>query len=414
MNRQFLVKFISVNSLASILIESFGTFMVSIALTKFLDPAARGEYSNFIAFIFLFGFIGTNVHNRAVYFSNSSRNKNYLGILLSSLITSTIVFSTAGILVLNFVNKYSVNYLMLIFFGSIGTSLFTFISVNLSIQHNHKDLRRFITSVFGLQIISIILIVEFKNKDISLIMYLLTIWIPIALLISILIRNKSLGKYRLSIPSIEFIKNNLFPRIPSLPIYLSIFDSLKLDLILCNFFLGYQATGNYVLATTFSVSLQFICKYISLVYFKEVSIKSRLQNKQVPWRLFFVFLAFGLAVGLTLMFSLSYILHNIFTNGYSINSLDFLLIWFGNLFYWGRRLIADLTSYLQIDKWIGISELVGAVSFISLLYIITPNNLYDFSRIYSFSLLLPLIVIILVAIKISSNLKDQIVQSSEN
>jgi len=414
MKRQFLGKFISVNSLASILIESFGTFMVSVALTKFLDPTTRGEYSNFIAFIFLFGFIGTNVHNRAVYFSNSTRNKNYLGILLSSLIASTIVFSAAGVLVLSLVSRYSNNYLMLIFFGSIGTSLFTFISVNLSIQPNHKDLRRFISCVFSLQIISVILIVQFKNKDISLIMYLLSIWIPIALLVYYLIRNKSLGKFRLSIPSIKFIKNNLFPRIPSLPIYLSIFDSLKLDLILCNFFLGYLATGNYVLATTFSVSLQFICKYISLLYFKEASRKVRLQNKQVRWKLFFIFLAFGLAAGIALMFSLSFIFHNIFTNGYYINNLDFLLIWFGNLFYWGRRLIADLTLHLQIDKWIGISELLGAVLFISLLSIITPNNLYDFSRIYTFSLLLPLIVIILVAIKTSSKLKNQFVQSSTN
>jgi len=206
-------------------------------------------------------------------------------------------------------------------------------------------------------------------------------------------------------PSFEFIRCYLFPRFPSLPIYISIFDSLKIDLILCNVYLGNEATGNYVLATTFSISLQFISKYISLLHFRKTSTIIRSQISGVPWKLFFIFMVAGLVAGLFFANSMSYIFQSIFTNGYQINNVDFLLIWFGNMFYWGRRLIADLTLQLLIDKWIGLSELLGAVIFISLLIIVSPHNLFEFSRIYFISLLLPLLMMLPIVKRYSSNLR---------
>lgn len=405
MNRHFFDKFISVNSLASILIESFGTFMVSVALTKFFDPAERGEYSNFVAYMFLFGFIGTNVHNRAVYYKNLNQYRNYTEMLLSSLIVSSIVFSSAGTLVLYFVHGYSSIYLILIYFGSMGTSLFTFIAVNLSFQNDHKYLLRFSSCVFSLQFLSVLIIVLSKDLNVALLMLLISIWIPIVFVIITSIRQKISSSYRFSMPSFEFIRNYLFPRFPSLPIYISIFDSLKIDLILCNVYLGHEATGNYVLATTFSISLQFISRYISLLHFRKTSTIIRSQISGVPWKLFFIFMLAGLVAGLFFANSMSYVFQSIFTNGYQINNLDFLLIWFGNMFYWGRRLIADLTLQLLIDKWVGLSELLGAVIFISLLIIVSPHNLFEFSRIYFISLLLPLLMMLTIVKRYSSNLR---------
>jgi hypothetical protein len=113
----------------------------------------------------------------------------------------------------------------------------------------------------------------------------------------------------------------------------------------------------------------------------------------------------GLVAGLFFANSMSYVFQFIFTNGYQINNLDFLLIWFGNMFYWGRRLIADLTLQLLIDKWVGLSELLGAVIFISLLIIVSPHNLFEFSRIYFISLLLPLLMMLPIVKRYSSNLR---------
>jgi hypothetical protein len=170
----------------------------------------------------------------------------------------------------------------------------------------------------------------------------------------------------------------------SLPVYISTFDALKFDILLCNFYLGYEATGNYVVATTLSVSLQFLYRFLFL------SNITSSQNQLLGERKFhsiITYFIFGLIAGLIFVICLPFIFEYLFPRGYAINWFDFALIWCGNMLFWVRRLLGDLFLHLNLDKWIGISEVFGALFFVLVLQIRHPETLREFSETYCLSLL---------------------------
>jgi hypothetical protein len=105
------------------------------------------------------------------------------------------------------------------------------------------------------------------------------------------------------------------------------------------------------------------------------------------------FFIIGMAVGIFFAYLLPFIFEFLFPRGYTVDRLDFMLIWIGNMFYWGRRLLGDIYIKLIIDKWIGISEIVGTIMFIVLLELNTPSDLYQFSVLYFISLLTAFVIL---------------------
>ncbi len=375
------------HTLITVMVESLGTLLVSLALTRFLNPENRGQYSTIIASIFLISFLGNSVHNRSIYFKGSGREKNFLKTVSTSLIISSSIFSLTGTFLFYKFGNYSTIHIAIILFGSLGVSIYSFIGAIYSTQNSHKMLLNFSKTAFVIQIISAVLIVLFKNQILALLFFLLSLWIPIAL--TIWRTYNQLGKliFQIKIPNLKFIKTNFLPRILSLPVYISIFDSLKLDILLCNFYLGFEETGNYVVATTLSVSLLFLYRLFFLSNLKNTRFGLKDIEKNENWNLLYIFLIIGIVAGLFFAYALPFIFEFIFPRGYSVDFLDFILIWFGNMFYWGRRLIGDIYIKLSIDKWVGISEIVGALLFVILLKFNSPSNLYEFSVVYFISLL---------------------------
>jgi hypothetical protein len=68
------------------------------------------------------------------------------------------------------------------------------------------------------------------------------------------------------------------------------------------------------------------------------------------------------------------------------------------MLFWARRLLGDLFLNLNIDKWIGISEVFGALSFALILQIRHPETLRDFSEIYCLSLIFAFLLLCFVCI----------------
>lgn len=372
------------DTVGTLIAESLGTLILSLALTRFLAPQDRGEYSTLVALIFLLSFLGNNVHSRAIFFRKLDLNRAYINTLLISLMISTLTFSTTGSLLCFLLEDFTYAHLILVFFSSIGMAIYNFIVAIFSTQASHLYLRKFSQIALLLQILSAFSVIFFQSPTIALLFLSITFWIPI-LVVSWKAYSFDLLKIsRVSLPNLKFIKENLFPRLLSLPVYISTFDALKLDIMLCSFYLGYESTGNYVAATTLCVSLQFLYRFFFL------SNITSSQNWFLGKRKFFPILTyfiFGLIAALLFVFCLPFIFEFIFPRGYAINWIDFALIWCGNMLFWARRLLGDLFFHLNLDRWIGISEIFGALCFVLILQINHPETLRDFSETYCFSLL---------------------------
>jgi hypothetical protein len=383
------------DTFGTLIAESFGTLIVSLALTRFLAPQDRGEYSTLVASIFLLSFLGNNAHIRVVYFRKLDQYPAYINTLFISLMISTLTFSATGTLLFFMLEDFSYVELSLVFFSSIGMTFYNFIVAVLSIKKSHLYLRKFSLIAFLLQILNAFSIMLFQSPTVALVLLSVTFWIPILV---VFWRTHSFGKLRISSanrPNLKFIKENLFPRLLSLPVYISTFDALKFDILLCNYFLGYRATGNYVAATTISVSLQFLYRFLFLSNL--TASQNRLLGKKKFFPIWSYFIL-GLISGLIFVFWLPFIIESLFPRGYSINRLDFSLIWCGNMLFWARRLLGDLFLNLNIDKWIGISEVFGALSFALILQIRHPETLRDFSEIYCLSLIFAFLLLCFVCI----------------
>lgn len=379
-------------------LESLGTFLISITLTKYLTPADRGIYSTIIASIFLISFLGGNVHSRAIYFRTKSQDRNYSHLLLSSLILSTGIISIVGTLICSNLQRFSNGKLLIIFLGSIGLSIFNFLVSYLSSLENHKRLLKFSFLVFLFHLLTVLVIIKSREPLLALLSWLATIWLAILLIVVANLVSEGRNIFLLPIPNMDFIKRNILPRLASLPIYLSIFDSLKIDVLLCTFFLGYEITGNYVLVTTLSVSLQFLYRLFFLKSSRWNNSLKRPRGEDRFSKVLISFLLIGAIGGIILSSFVSNIISTVFPLGYSVNRFDFLLIWWGNLMFWGRRLVGDLMIWKNFDKFIGISEFVGAFTFCLILIAIKPENLREFSIGYCLSLFVAFLFILFVRV----------------
>lgn len=370
----------------TVIFESLGTLIVSLALTRFLYPEIRGQYSTIIASIFLISFLGNSVHNRAIYFRGSEREINFLKTVCTSLIISSSIFSLVGSFLFYKVGDYSKIHVGIILSGSLGVSIYSFIGATYSTQNSHKKLLNFSKTAFLIQITNAALVLLFKNQILALLFFLLSLWIPICLTIWSIYNRFGKSISIITIPSFDFIKTNFLPRFLSLPVYISIFDSLKVDILLCNYYLGFEMTGNYVVATTLSVSLLFLYRFLFLSNLNKTKFGLKNAQKNRSRNILFIFFISAIAFGLFFAYFLPFIFEFIFPKGYKVDRLDFILIWLGNMFYWGRRLVGDIYMKLGIDKWVGISEIVGALLFVILLKLNAPRNLYEFSVTYLISL----------------------------
>ena len=389
------------DTFGTLIAESFGTLIVSLALTRYLAPQDRGEYSTLVASIFLLSFLGNNVHSRVVFFQKLDQKQAFINMLLISLLISTLVFSTTGTLFFFFIEDFSYLDLLLVFFCSIGMAIYNFIVAILSAKASHLYLRRFSLTAFLLQILSAFSVILFHNPTVALVSLLVTFWIPILIVFWKAYSFDVLKISNANLPNFNFIKDNLFPRLLSLPVYISTFDALKFDILLCNFYLGYEATGNYVAATTLSVSLQFLYRFFFLSNIT-ASHNQLLGKRKCLSMLAYIF--FGFMAGLFFVFCLPYIFEYLFPRGYAMNWFEFALIWCGNMFFWARRLLGDLFLHLYLDKWIGISEVFGALFFLLILQISNPETLRDFSEIYCYSLLSAFLMLCFVCIMKVRNL----------
>jgi hypothetical protein len=180
-------------------------------------------------------------------------------------------------------------------------------------------------------------------------------------------------------------------KVKSIPVFISIFDSLKIDLVIISFFLGLEALGNYVVISTLCLSLGVVNRGFVLYLYNSGKI---LSLKKYMLKGVMGFAGVGILIGVVVYIFLVQLVNLISSNLYTISPQVFLTIWCANIAYWCRRYVSEILINNELDLLVGISELSSILAFV-LISIRNPIlSLQNFGFNLAFSMVIALIIVV--------------------
>jgi hypothetical protein len=199
-----------------------------------------------------------------------------------------------------------------------------------------------------------------------------------------------------------FKKSELIRVTILVPIYVSVFDALKVDVIIVHNILGIEVLGLYAVMSSLCLIMGLLHRVFFILYLNLR--KTFLHEYKSRAKLLQLFLLLNITLGIICAIGIDPILDLIASKQYIVNSHLFLFLWVGNLFYWARRLVYELFQDLDIGKFAVISEIVSSGLFLSLVFLQRNLTLKSFVSSYSLSLL---IGFVLLSTAIYLNIKSE-------
>jgi O-antigen/teichoic acid export membrane protein len=377
-------------SLLVILPGMVGPFLLSIVMTRSLDPSVRGQLSTVVAGVFIASFLGTlGLPNSLAALASKGEISKKL--LLENQIVMLVATSIFSVLVSIFfyVEKILIEFgyflLILVFTNSICQFVFYSLYVNLAGKFAQKIILTLSTLVINL-IAAFVIIVDYVDFSDCLTIYacvsILTTLIAAKLGNKIFLQNP----YRKA-DQPENIWRILSDGFSKFFIYVSAYDSLKLDLIIIYLICSLEELGNYVAISTLCLLISVIQRafaiYFSPKIFKVIAV-SRF-GKAITLTLHFVITVS--IIGIFISAILNFIVYFLFGEKYFISTLTFIFVWFGNVFFQARKLLFDFYRDVFLSKLIPKSEVFSLLTFIPFMIFSTSKDLLSFSVTYFVSLL---------------------------
>jgi len=379
--------------LINLCLEFAGPLMVSIALSKNLNPESRGAYSLYIAQIFIFSFLPSSVLGKSILYLHMVGKVNVFNLIFIVksfffLIISCEIVFTISLLIQGNVNLFSLVLILGIMVNGFSI-LFSSFTSTLSIQRLLFPLNSF--NFLNHTVVTLLVIFTDISSESALGFWIIFSFLSIFFQIIFLRRNHHiLHDTKKSLSNLEILKIYK-DKVKSIPVFISIFDSLKIDLVIISFFLGLEALGNYVVISTLCLSLGVVNRGFVLYLYNSGKI---LSLKKYMLKGVMGFAGVGIFIGVVVYIFLVQLVNLISSNLYTISPQVFLTIWCANIAYWCRRYVSEILINNELDLLVGISELSSILAFV-LISIGNPIlSLQNFGFNLAFSMVIALIIVV--------------------
>ncbi len=378
------------SSLAIILIGMVGPFLLSVGVTRYLEPTVRGELSTVIAGVFIASFLGTLglPNSLAALASKRELSRKLLVQSQFVMIASTSVFSifvglffiTEGIL-----RNMESFALILIFTNSICQFIFYSLFINLSGKFRHKALLSI--AILSLNLAGLLCIVFLDANLLNCLMiYVCVAFFTFAIAVKL---GNTIFKFNSPSDTIlpRKLKQIMYDALSKSFIYVSAYDSLKLDLLFIYLICSLEDVGNYAAISTLCLFISVIQRAFSIFFSPLIFEQIAHDRYRFAVRLVFKYLLIILIVGIILGTFLQQIVDFLFGDKYSFSPLSFALVWLGNAFFQARKLLFDFYRDIYLGKAIPNSEIIALFVFVLFIFLIYNKDLLSFAVVYFFSLL---------------------------
>lgn len=391
-------KIVDPKFLINLCLEFAGPLMVSVALSKNLNPESRGAYSLYIAQIFLFSFLPSSVLGKSIIYLHMVGKVNVFNLIfiLKSfffLIISCEVIFTILLLIQGNLNLFSFVLILGIILNGFSILFSSFTSM-LSIPRLLFPLNSF--NFLNHTAVTLLVFFTDVSSESALGFWMFFSFLSIFFQIIFLRRNHHiLYDTKISLSNLEILRIYK-DKVKSIPVFISIFDSLKIDLVIISFFLGLESLGNYVVISTLCLSLGVVNRGFVLYLYNSGKI---LDLKKYMLKGVMGFVGLGIFIGLVVFIFLDHLVNLISSDLYTISPQAFLTIWCANTAYWCRRYVSEILINNKLDLLVGISELTAILAFV-LISIKNPIlTLQNFGFNLAFSMVTALLIVIQLSAK---------------
>ena len=377
----------------STLFESLATIIFTLSLNKSLSASDRGIYSGDVAIIFLTGFLSSIVFLRLMVRMHLRQELNPMKATKILEINSVVVLSTIIV--------------FLVFCSSRQHSIFPTIVVSIGIFtfsawlffHNYSSL--FPADLYLLRSNQIYLVFMSISAILIPIMGLsglecLILWICVNIASTLYIVYKMLklqhlgSRKSLSISDV-LPRKELGKILFLVPVYISIFDALKIDMIIVRTNFGTRLLGLYAVMSSICLVIALLYRIFFVTYLNLNFTYLKNHGSRVIFISFYIIL--NLLIGTLLAININVIFDLIANNSYRATASEFIILWLGNLSYWSRRLLYELFQNLEIGFTAVASEILSSGLFFYLVLVSSSNSLKDFLQFYAISLIVGFILL---------------------